>query len=288
MVRNNFAIFILTHGRADNIQTLKTLERCNYSGKWYMIIDNEDKTADKYYNNFGKDHVIMFDKKKKSLEFDTCDLPTRDRRAIVYARNACFDIAKDLGLTYFLELDDDYTEFRMRYNKDGVFSSIYVTELDLVIEETLDFLDTSNALTVAWAQTGDFLGGMDSNVYKKRLTRKAMNSFFCRTDRPFGFIGRINEDVNTYVWRGTRGELMFTVADLSLNQLETQKNSGGMSDLYLNVGTYIKSFYSVIVAPSCVKISEIGGSHRRIHHLVAWENCTPKIISSKFRNYKLN
>ena len=81
---------------------------------------------------------------------------------------------------------------------------------------------------------------------------------------------------------------MFTVADLSLNQLETQKNSGGMSDLYLNVGTYIKSFYSVIVAPSCVKISEIGGSHRRIHHLVAWENCTPKIISSKFRNYKLN
>ena len=29
-------------------------------------------------------------------------------RAIVYARNACFDLAKDLGITYFIQLDDDY------------------------------------------------------------------------------------------------------------------------------------------------------------------------------------
>ena len=165
----------------------------------------------------------------------------------------------------------------------GVFSSLYVTQLDLVIEETLDFLDTSGALTVAWAQTGDFIGGMGSRVYKERLTRKAMNSFFCRVDRKFDFIGRINEDVNTYTWRGTRGELMFTIADMSLNQQDSQQNSGGMTELYLNAGTYVKSFYSVIVAPSCVKIAEMGCGHRRIHHLVDWETCAPKIISSRFK-----
>ena len=283
MVRDSFAIFILTHGRPNNVLTLSTLKRCNYTGKWYMVIDNEDKTADQYYELYGKDHVIMFDKYKKAHEFDTCDILSRDRRAIVYARNAAFDIAKDLGLTYFLELDDDYTEFRMRYDKDGVFSSLYVTQLDLIIEETLDFLDSSGALTVAWAQTGDFIGGMGSRVYRERLTRKAMNSFFCRVDRKFDFIGRINEDVNTYTWRGTRGELLFTIADMSLNQQDSQQNSGGMTELYLNAGTYVKSFYSVIVAPSCVKIAEMGCGHRRIHHLVDWETCTPKIISSRFK-----
>ena len=283
MVRDSFAIFILTHGRPDKILTLATLNRCGYTGKWYLVIDNEDKTADKYYELYGKDHVIMFDKLKKAQEFDTCDILSRDRRAIVYARNAAFDIAESLGLTYFLELDDDYTEFRMRYDLNGVFSSLYVTQLDPLIEETLDFLDTSGALTVAWAQTGDFIGGMGSRVYKERLTRKAMNSFFCRVDRRFDFIGRINEDVNTYTWRGTRGELMFTIADMSLNQQDSQQNSGGMTELYLNAGTYVKSFYSVIVAPSCVKIAEMGCGHRRIHHLVDWETCAPKIISSRFR-----
>ena len=283
MVRDSFAIFILTHGRPDKVLTLSLLEKCNYTGKWYLVIDNEDKTADKYYELYGKEHVVMFDKLKKAQEFDTCDILSRDRRAIVYARNAAFDIAENLGLTYFLELDDDYTEFRMRYDLNGVFSSLYVTQLDPLIEETLDFLDTSGALAVAWAQTGDFIGGMGSRVYKERLTRKAMNSFFCRVDRRFDFVGRINEDVNTYTWRGTRGELFFTIADMSLNQQDSQQNSGGMTELYLNAGTYVKSFYSVIVAPSCVKIAEMGCGHRRIHHLVDWETCTPKIISSRFK-----
>ena len=46
---NDFAVFILSHGRADNIKTLKMLEDGNYTGDWYIVIDNEDKTADRYY-----------------------------------------------------------------------------------------------------------------------------------------------------------------------------------------------------------------------------------------------
>lgn len=107
MFRDDFAIFILSHGRADNVKTLKTIKEENYTGRYYIIIDNEDKQAEKYYANFGKDHVIMFDKAKKASEIDTMDLST-ERRCILFARNACFDIAKELGLTYFLELDDDY------------------------------------------------------------------------------------------------------------------------------------------------------------------------------------
>lgn len=285
MSRSDFAIFILTHGRADNVITYETLKKCGNTNKVYFICDNEDKQLDKYYENFGKENVIVFDKLAKSKEFDTMDVSDRDRRAIVYARNASFDIAKNLGLTYFLELDDDYTEFRSRVWDGEKLSSIYLKDMDAVVDATIEFLEISGAITVAWAQTGDFIGGKNSRVFKEKCTRKAMNSFFCKTDRKFDFIGRINEDVNTYASLGSKGKLLFTVVDMTLNQVDTQRNSGGMSDLYFNTGTYVKSFFTVIANPSSVKIYEMGCGHKRIHHFVDWEYTTPKIISDRFKKY---
>lgn len=282
MVRDDFAVFILSHGRADNMKTLDTLEQCGYTGKWYIIIDNEDKQQDLYISKFGKEHVVIFDKLEKSKHVDTCDLQTK-RNIVIFARNSCHEIAKKLGLTYFLELDDDYVEFRSRVEKDGKLSSVFVKDMDSIINATLEFLDTSGATTVAFAQMGDFIGGLSCSMFRDRLTRKAMNSFFCRTDRPFEFYGRINEDVNAYVTLGSRGMLFFTIADIALNQIDTQQSKGGLTGSYLDNGTYVKSFYTVMMNPSSVKIATIGIGHVRFHHSVNWENCAPKIISSRFR-----
>jgi hypothetical protein len=282
-VRNDFVAFILTHGRPEKVYTIEALRNAGYTGRIVLVIDNEDKTADQYYEKFGRENVVMFDKLKKSKEFDTIDIG-RDRRAIVYARNACFDIAKDLGYKYFLELDDDYTNFRQRFIKDnGQFGSWYLKDFDAVVDCMLEFLETSGALTVAFAQTGDFIGGSGSKVFKDKLARKAMNSFFCKTENKFDFIGRINEDVNTYVNLGSKGHLFFTVSDMSLDQTQTQANSGGMTELYLNAGTYVKSFFTVISNPSSVKLYTVGSSHKRIHHSINWEIAVPKIISSHYK-----
>lgn len=282
-MRDDFVAFILTHGRPEKVYTIDALKKAGYTGKIILVIDNEDKEADTYYSMYGRDNVFMFDKLKKSTEFDTIDRGT-DRRAIVYARNACFDIAKKLGYKYFLELDDDYTNFRQRFIKeDGQFGSIYLRDFDAVVDSMIEFLETSNALTVAFAQTGDFIGGKDSKVFKDRLSRKAMNSFFCKTDNKFDFIGRINEDVNTYVNLGSKGHLLFTVADMSLDQTQTQANSGGMTELYNVTGTYTKTFFTIISNPSSVKVCTVGINHPRIHHRINWENAVPKIISSRYK-----
>lgn len=90
-MRDDFAVFILSHGRPDNIVTLDQLKRA-YTGKWYIVIDNEDKTANEYYARYG-DRVIMFDKLAKAQEIDAGD-NFNERRAIVYARHACFDTPK--------------------------------------------------------------------------------------------------------------------------------------------------------------------------------------------------
>ena len=277
---DDFAVFILTHGRPDRIHTLKTLEKQGYTGDWYLVIDNEDKMADEYYKNYG-DKVIMFDKKAISLTFDTADL-SDDRRAIVYARNACFQIAKELGIKYFVEFDDDYTSFNLRYPKDGKLVARMLDNLDDIFEMMLDFLEDTQALTVCFSQGGDHIGGLTGR-WKKGLIRKVMNSFFCRTDRPFQFLGRVNEDVNTYTYLGSKGELMLTTTDLMLVQLQTQSNQGGMTDLYLDSGTYLKSFYTVMYMPSAVEIREMGTANRRLHHHVKWNNCVPMILNERYK-----
>lgn len=282
MIRDDFAVFILSHGRANNIITKHSLDKCGYTGRWYVVVDNEDKTIDEYKRVCGEGHVIVFDKLACSKTFDGFDL-SENRKTIVYARNECFKIAKELGLRYFLELDDDYKWFEFRWPEGDVLKTIGMHDIDDVFEAFLTFLDETPAKTIAFAQGGDLIGGVNGGKFKQGLIRKAMNSFFCRVDRPFTFLGRINEDVNTYTTLGSRGELFFTYTKVDLVQMPTQQNASGMSDVYLDYGTYVKSFYTIITSPSCAKIGMMGDKHLRIHHNIEWENCSPKIIPERFR-----
>lgn len=281
MKHNKFAVFIMTHGRPDKVITLPTLRKHGYTGDVYIVIDNEDETADEYKKAFG-DMVVQFDKLAVSKTFDTMDI-SDNRKTVVYARNYCFELARKLDIDYFLECDDDYNDFSYRKEIDGVLKHTRVHQLDKLFDLMIDFLEVSKAKTVAFAQGGDFIGGTSSKIWKDRLTRKAMNAFFCKTKDPIEFIGRINEDVNTYTSFGNKGDLYFTIADVMLNQLATQSNPGGMTDVYLESGTYLKSFYSVICSPQAVSIITMGNGHRRIHHQVNWNNCAPKILNEKWK-----
>ena len=284
----NYAVFIMTHGRADNVWTDKTLRKCGYTGKIYYVIDTEDDQAKQYISNFGKENVLIFDKKEVEAQMDTGDIEG-SMKCVVFARNKCFDLAKELGLDYFIEADDDYTSFQIRAEQDGQLKGFSIKKIDEIFEATFQFLDETGALSVASAQCGDYIGGLNGGTWKNKLRRKCMNLFFCRTDKRINFIGRINEDVNTYVYYGQRGKLFFTIADWCLNQKLTQSQAGGMSDTYLDSGTYLKSFYSVMWNPSCVKIAVMGSpgrggtGHFRLHHNVDWKCCTPMILNEKWK-----
>lgn len=282
MMREDFAVMILTHGRADRVYTLSSLRKGGYTGKVYIVIDNEDDQQDEYVSRYGQDRVVVFDKETQMRKCDTMDTFGK-KGVILFARNACFEIARDLGLRYFLELDDDYTSFDMRFPRDGKLSAKPCRDLDRLFTAMIGFLEDSGALTVALSQGGDYIGGLNGKYYGKMLTRKTMNTFFCRTDRPIGFIGTINEDVNTYTTYGSRGERIFSVTQAAIVQKETQQNAGGMTGVYLDNGTYLKSFYTVMTMPSCVSIAMMGSSHRRIHHNVSWVNCVPMILNQKYR-----
>ncbi|WP_346342378.1 hypothetical protein [Bacteroides pyogenes] len=272
---------ILTHGRPDKVYTVKTLRKCGYTGDIILVVDNEDRTVDEYKKKY--DDVYVFDKKAVASQIDEGD-NFNDRRAIIYARNVAFDITKERGYRYFIELDDDYMEFSYTYNRDGEMKQRSIYNLDRVFDALVDFKNSTGAITVALAQRGDFVGGKGNNIVRGEiLKRKAMNSFICDTERPFEFFGKINEDVNTYTVLGGRGELFFQVPHVSLNQMTTQQSDGGMTDIYLDSGTYVKSFYTVMYAPSCTKIRPMGAVYPRLHHSINWNNAVPKIIPESIK-----
>lgn len=284
MNEQNFAMFILTHGRPHDVVTIQALEKSNYTGKTFIIIDNEDKYGDEYRKVFGKEMVIEFDKEAIGKTFDIADTRT-DRRATVYARNASFNIAKDLGLAYHMQLDDDYQSFWYRYVENNILKAVPVKQLDKVVDAMIKFLEDTNATTVAMSQGGDFLGGVEGFLCRP-LIRKAMNSWLFRTERPLTFVGRMNDDVNTYVMNGIRGELIFTVNNPMLVPTETQAVAGGMTEMYVENGTYMKSMYTVMMAPSCVGVRYMGTAHPRLHHSVRWNNTVPKIINEKHQKLR--
>ncbi len=278
---DNFAIFILSHKRPHNILTINSLKKAGYTGDYYVIIDNKDSCINDYKATYG-DKLIIFDKDEIAKEFDTGDnFP--EQSSPVYVRNAIFNIAEKMGLKYFLQLDDDYTQLRFRYNNNGMLSQLEMKNMNEIIELMLKYLEDTPALSVAFSQGGDFVGGVNSHVFKKGIARKAMNAWFCKTDRKFKFIGKLNDDVNTYITLAKTGGIFFTIAAISLEQERTQQQQGGITDLYLFYGTYVKSFYTVMMNPSCTRINMMGNKDRRIHHKILWDKCAPKIISEEWK-----
>ena len=285
MENKDFAVFILTHGRPDNVKTLSTLKKCGYTGNIYFIVDNEDKCIEQYQKNFGIENVKIFDKKAMADEVDEGN-NFDERRTITHARNACFEIAKEIGITYFIQLDDDYTAFEWRYeSKCGKKLKVHkITNLNKIFDLYLEFFKNTKFKSIALAQGGDFIGGVSNpNVQKRPLMRKCMNSFICSAERPFQFIGAMNEDVNTYTTLGSRGDLFGTIPMISLTQTATQGQKSGITDMYLKYGTYCKAFTTTMMHPSSVKVSMMSSNNPRIHHSIKWINTTPMIISCDYK-----
>lgn len=285
MENNNYAVFILTNGRPDKIITYKTLRNQGYTGKIYLIIDDEDKTKDIYIKNYPKE-IIIFSKKEYEDKFDIMD-NFKDNKVIVYARNACYDIARKLKLKYFFEYEDDYENFGYRYiiNKN-ILKNKKIHNLDLIYQSMIKFINNTKSHTIAFAQAGDYMTGA-SAFMQHNFKRKAMNTFLFKVndnkDDDIKFIGRMNDDVNTYLSQGKIGKLFFQLKHICLQQLITQTNTGGNTESYKKYGTYVKSFYSIIAEPSCVKISMHGIKHKRIHHKIKWNNAVPVIIDEKYK-----
>ena len=289
-MRNDFAVFILTHRRPDKQTTLKTLRRGCYSGNVFLVVDDEDPMLDEYRAKYG-DAVRVFSKEKYDKRFDIADNFKR-RDAVVWARNASYDIAAEVGARYFLMHDDDYGSVFSRFGVDGTPRNVDLAKtadgrLDKAISSMLKwYIKAKQISTLCMAQGGDWIGG-HPGVRSLHCRRKSMNTFFCDTERRIEFTGRLNEDTTAYCYWGHIGLLFLTAMQIHVVQEQTQKSAGGLTDAYLDLGTYAKSFYSVMHCPSFVQIGAIkghgGNNAGRIHHEIDYERGLPKIMRASVK-----
>ena len=59
-MRDDFCAFILTHGRPDKVLTYLTLRRAGYTGKIFIVVDDEDKTRNQYMAEFGEQVASLY------------------------------------------------------------------------------------------------------------------------------------------------------------------------------------------------------------------------------------
>ncbi len=271
MENKDFAVFIMVYGRPEKNWTRETLLKSGYTGKIYLVGDNSDEKIDEYKKIYGKE-LLVFDKKEVSKKYDSGD-NSADLRSTMYAANHVFELAKEKNIRYFCLMCDDYYCISYRY-KSG--SRKIRKGIDVVFDKMIDFYKSTNIKTIAFSQGGDHIGGFNT-----KFKRKAMNSFFLSTERRFDFLGRLNEDITTYVNLGGKGGVFCSFPFIQLDQKDTQQTKKGLTEVYKDNGTYVKSFFSVMYNPSCVKVSMMNIKNQRMHHRVNWKNAVPMIIKEK-------
>lgn len=192
-MRSDFAVLILTHGRAHDQVTFHELEKHGYYGKAYLVIDDLDEQRPEYERLYG-DSVIVFDKREYAKRVDT--MTTEDElRSVVFARNAAYDIADVLGLSYFAMFDDDLGQFMFRYVKDGRLVSAPVTDFDALFESVVGFLERTGATSLNIASSGALIGGL-AGVYGNGMCWNINQALVVRASDRLKFVGILNEDMN--------------------------------------------------------------------------------------------
>jgi hypothetical protein len=281
----DYCVAILSHGRANKVKTVKCLKDYGYTGKVFIVCDDGDAQLGEYKRIYG-DSVLVFSK-NDYRHIDTHDNAGNDN-CVLFARHAVTDLMIKAGFKYYIVMDDDYINFLTKFDKEKKYKEQKVKNICVIFDLMFDYFVKAGLYTLCTLQNGDYLGGECSQMAKKIfIKRKAMNVFLCSTDNPLQFTGRINEDVNMYVVQGSIGKLCFSINIVSLQQTDTQQNNGGLTEIYLETGTYFKSFMSVMCAPSAVKIYAMNSKDSRVHHKVNYNKCTPKILNELHRKARL-
>lgn len=278
----NYAVFIITHGRPDNQKTLETLMRLKFTGSWYLVLDNLDETIDAYINNYGKEHIIIFDKPKYLYSTD-CGLHKPFPKFAVFARNAVEDIAVELGLDYFMVFDDDITNFRARFIEDGSLKSIPLYNcIDDAFMACINFMQSTNIHCTGFGFCNVYRSGIRGLFNETPRIRLCAGAFIRDTKVKVNWRLNMVEDLITSLDHNRVGDVWLQLLPVQIDVLISEGVvEGGNSDAYNKFDNFTMNFLPTIVYPDCNFVK-----YRKNKWITALDACKsmPKIISHKYRH----
>lgn len=278
-----YPIYILSYNRANSNHTYKLLKKLDYPINDIFVVVADDDPQIETYKKIHGDFLLTFSRDALINRYDAMTNNPK-RNVVYYIRNHIYELAKKNNHKRFLMLDDDYYLIYTNKFLSQDLRSVYIRNRKMfidILDTYFELLDADERIKlIAFAQSGEMMGDQRSHM-PNMFRRKAMNFFFCDSDKPVEFVGELNEDVNAYVLHGSVGDIFLTPFYVILKQKPTQYQAGGLTEAYLDVGTYRKSYYSVMLKPSAVRLSKIGYTNIRVHHNVAYNYLVPKIISEQ-------
>lgn len=271
-------IFIPSYKRSDNNKTVKYFSKIGYDkSKLHVVIDDECGEVDLYEEQCEKDgvnlHIVSFEKSVKL--FDFVHRPNPGRRAAGQFRNLFHDVAKGLGLNFFIVIDDDTTGYEFR--PFGVYKrSATLEDILIVFQGVKEMMERQRIGLFALSQTGDMFAR-----YEKRLMRKkVMNTTFYNMEYIYRGERGI-QDNDTSQFTGVMNEGLFTgsmASGVVLQQTQSAKAKGGLTEAYEDLKLLSKAMICPIQFPSAIRGERQKMNGNRLHHRVNYRYLYPCLI----------
>ena len=282
-MRKDFAIFILTHERPDKQSTLSNLIMQGYTGDWYLVVDDEDKSIDKYIENFGEEKILKFNKQSFINMTDTGQ-QVPSRACIVYAKNFVEYYVKEFATQYkyYVLADDDITRFRFRYFENDKLKSLVMNHnIDQAFEAYIDFMEKGQFAAISPGTVQYFLVGFDILEPEYVMRRRVCYNFVFRNrDYPVDWKFAMNEDSVTAIQQNKLGQRWLQVPFFQVDIVPISTAPGGMKETYDNMGTYERVMYIVMSSPDSCSVMEYKEEFLlRLNR----DNAFAKIISGKYK-----
>lgn len=278
-MEKSFAVFILTHERANEQRTYQALKKQGYTGEIFLIVDDTDREKNIYIDKFGKDNVIIFNKKKEYKKTDT--LSNRGMlKSSTFARNVIFEIAKEKGIKYFISSDDDYTGFSVRPIKNGSLKSWKVKNLDKLFEISVKFFKMTGVWALSYMSPQRAIGGLSNKKIARGFEINLQNFYLCDVDKKIEFRSEIWEDVVTTMLLNRCGKITITTPRAMLENpyLGDTSTSGGVHSIYSAFNDYFNAFHVVMASPDCCTIN-----YRTLAIMKRENNFVPKLLPERWK-----
>ena len=277
-MKNKFAVFILTHGRPHNQVTLETLRRLGYTGKVYLVVDNQDETLTEYANIY--EDVICFNKEIFINDTET-GLSLPEPKFAVFARNAIEDIALYDGYDAFMMLDDDITNIRVRFPDGNRLKSYSLKScFNEVIDLCVEYVINQQIACMGLGFCNLYIGGIENFEKENPRQRLCAEAFIRNTKYTVKWRLNMVEDLITSIDGAVNNQVWFQFLPLQVDiRMSEGVVDGGNSDVYRKLGKFKVNFMPIIAYPS----SNIMRYGKDWAVTTTPDTCVPKIISSSYR-----
>lgn len=277
-------IFIPSYKRPNNIKTAKFFKKMNYDmDNIHVCIDDESDDVDEYQKECDKlgCHLRIFSQEESRRRYDYVHRANPLRRSTGQAYNMIADIAMGLGLTFYMVMDDDTTQFQIK--PFGVYMGLATLDDVLaVFEGVKEFMQRQRIGLFGLSQTGDMFKVPDEDILRK----KVMNTTFF--DLRFIYRGcRGVLDIDTNQFAGAMNEGYFTGSlrtGLILNQTASASAKGGLTPVYNESKLLLKALTLPIQFPSVCHAEKQPKNGGRLHHRITYRYLMPMLIKGERSN----